>query len=203
MGYGGFEQGGMRRWKPLSEVAAHEHTSAFIEAHGKGESLSAYCKRVGIQRQALSEAIHRMLPDRVDELIGPSADPQKKGTKFENALKPMLKTRGYYPVRQYASRSEFDLLCVGRDKPSLMIQAKKDGRIYFNEWNALYDLATEYGCWPVLAMRPPDGKRGALYFKLLARKEKKGQRNEGMLLPFDPRDPLQDSLLAPPLAATA
>lgn len=203
MSYGGFERGGQRRWEPLTELVAHEHISAFEEAHAKGESLYAYCARVGVQRNALAEAIHRLLPNRVEELIGKPGDPQKKGVKFESSLRSMLKTRGYHALRQYGSKSAYDLLCVGRDKPPLMIQAKKDGKLYFNEWNALFDLATEYGCWPVLAMRPPDGTRGALYFKLLARKERKGQRNDGMLLPFDPRDPHQDSLLAPPLAATA
>lgn len=198
--YGGFERGGHRRWQRLSEVDAHEHIAAFEAAHQSGETLSAYCKRVGIQRQALAEAVRTYIPERADDLIGAPGDPQKRGTKFENSVKGMLKTRGYYAIRQYASHSPFDLLAVGLGKPPLMVQAKKDGKLFFAEWNALFDLATEYGCWPVLARRPLGEDRGALWFRLAGRKEKKGQRNEGLLVPFDPRDPEQESLLAPAVA---
>lgn len=202
MSYGGFERGGQRRWARLGEVDAHEHIAAFEAAHlASGETLSAYSKRTGISRQALAEAIRFYIPERADDLIGAPGDPQKKGTKFEASVRGMLKTRGYYAIRQYASKSPFDLLAVGRDKPPLMVQAKKDGKLFFSDWNALYDLAVMYGCWPVLVRRPPGEDRGAQWFRLAGRKEKKGQRNEGMLVPFDPRDPEQVSLLAPAVAS--
>lgn len=198
-GYGGFGRGGQRRWQPLSEVEAQERIAQFEEAHGTGESLTAFCKRTGVSRQALAEAIRFHVPERVEELIGAPADAAKRGTSFESSLRSMLKTRGYHALRRFGSKGAYDLLAVGRGKPPLMVQAKKDGKLYFDAWNALYDLATEYGCWPVLAMRPPDGSKGALYFRIAGRKAKKGQRGAGLLIPFDPRDPEQASLLAPPV----
>ena len=54
------------------------------------------------------------------------------------------------------------MLAVRADTPSLMIQAKKDGKLGPGEWNELVELAERGGCWPVL-VRPPEGEtKGAL-----------------------------------------
>jgi Holliday junction resolvase len=204
MSYGNFGRGGQRRWEKLSEVDAMEHIAAFEEAHAAtGEALYSYCQRTGVHRNALAEAINFYIPDRAATLIQKPADAGKRGVKFESALKGLMRTRGYYSMRQYGSKSPFDLLCVGLGKPNLMIQAKKDGKLYYNEWNALWEIATANGCLPILAVKPPDGAKGALWFKLAGPKEKKGQRNDGMLIPFDPKHPDQDSLLAPQAATAA
>lgn len=195
MSYGGFEHGGQRRWRPLGEYEANEHITRLAAS---GLSLSAYCRQNSVQRNALAEAIKSFRPELYDGLVGKSADSQRTGTKFEYGVKSMLERRGYYVIRQYGSKSPIDLLAVGKDKPVLFVQVKKDGKLYFNDWNAVYDLAVEHGGWPVLAAKAEP--RGALWYRLMARKEKKGQRNDGLLEPFDPRDPLQVSLLAPAAA---
>lgn len=187
-------------WEPMTDYEAMEHVPK-LSASGLG--FGAYAKQHGLSRQALSEAVKRVNPEfhaRHVEQFG-SGDPQRRGPKFETSAKGVLARRGYLVVKQYASKSAFDMLAVGDGKPVLMVQCKVDGKLVFGEWNALYDLAVAHGCWPVLAVKPPDGAKGALWFKLAGRKETKGLRSEGMLIPFDPRDPTQDSLLAPPLAA--
>lgn len=187
-------------WEPLGDYEANE---AIAEIEPSGLSITAYAKQKNLSRNAVSQAIKERNPDlyaRLLERFG-RPDAPRRGPKFEAASKGVLSRRGYLVVKQYASKSAFDMLAVGDGKPVLMVQCKVDGKLGFGEWNALYDLALAHGCWPVLAVKPPDNGKGALWFRLADRKEKKGMRSEGMLIPFDPRDPTQVSLLAPPLAA--
>lgn len=190
---------GQKLWEPLGEYEAMEHIAGLSQS---GMSLSAYAKARGVNRNALAEAVKRDAPELYERITAdnPSEGKAKSGRSFEAAAKGMLQRRGYYVIRTYGSKSPIDMLAVGLDKPTLFVQAKKDGKLYFGEWNAVFDLATLYGGWPVLVQRPPDGSKGALWFRLLGRKAQKGMRNDGMLLPFEPRDPSQASLLAPATA---
>lgn len=196
------------RWQQLAEkpLAPYDAMEAVAALSASPQSLTSYAASKGLDRLMLSNAVLEQAPDLharlIEEFGGNATANKKRGTSFESAVRGMLMRRGYYVLRTYASKTAVDMLAVGLDKPNLMVQAKRDGRIYFTEWNKLYEKATEHGCWPVMIQRPPGEDRGFQAFRLLAAKEKKGQPNAGMLAPFDPKFPAQDSLLAPALAAS-
>lgn len=188
---------------PLSEYDA---MAAVADLAERPQSFQSYAKAKGFNRRAVGDAVRERAPELHERLVaefgGTARDNKSSGTSFESAVRGMLKRRGYYVLRTYASKTAVDMLAVGIEKPNLMVQCKKDGKLYFSEWNLLYETATVHGCWPVLVRRGAEGK-GFECYRLLAAKAQKGQRNDGMLLPFDPKFPDQDSLLAPPMAASA
>lgn len=186
-------------WKPLDP---YEVLEAVAELSEQPMSFAAYAAKKGYHRSALSEAIKEAAPDLyqriMDEFAGTTGANRRSGASFETGVKGALERRGYYVNKSYASKSPLDMLAVGFDKPNLMVQAKRDGKLYFAEWNALYEIAVRHGCWPVLVRRPPGATRGFEWFRLIQAKTQRGQRNDGMMMPFEPRDPDQTTLLAPP-----
>jgi len=188
-----------RLWKPLTPYEAME---AVADLAASGESFAAYAKRKGYHRSAVAEAVKDENPTLYERLMtehgGNEANAsRRRGASFESSVKGALERRGYLVIKQYASKSAFDMLAIGRDRPNLLVQAKRDGKLPFSEWNALYALAEEHDVWPVLVQRPPGEERGFLWFRLTAAKEKKGLPQAPFLAPFDPREPEQETLLAP------
>lgn len=171
-------------YAPLSDYEVMDH---IVKLRESGLSLSAYSTKVGVHRRALADGIKRENPEAYAELVGTQGDPTRTGTKLETSAKQMLERRGYYVMKSHGSHSALDMIAVGKDKPTLMIQAKKDGKLGSAEWNAVFDLAEAHGCWPVLVSRGPDGK-GALWYRLSRRREFREQQR-GLLDPFDPREP--------------
>ena len=96
--------------------------------------------------------------------VGGGSAPKRYGTRFEYSIKLQLERRGWYVMRSYSSKGVIDLLAVGKDRPALFIQAKSRGVISSAEWNAVYNLATEHGGWPILAMR--ESPRTTTYLRM-------------------------------------
>lgn len=164
-----------------------EHVAALSAS---GMTLYAYAKQKGVSRRTLAEGIKEHRPDVYPVLVGKGGEGQgaAEGRKLEASAKGRLERRGYYVVKSYASKSPIDMLAVGKDKPSLMVQAKRSGSIGSAEWNALYAAAEAHGCWPVLVRRPEGETKGALWYKLTRPREFR-EPQKGLLESFDPADP--------------
>ena len=95
------------------------------------------------------------------------------GRAFEYRARNKLRAAGYFVVRAAQSKGLVDLAAF-RHGRVLFVQCKRSGMIDREEWNALFDLATEHKAVPVLA----EG-RGVRWWELKARREprKRGQRD--------------------------
>ncbi len=125
-----------RRWgsdyrhgrRELGEYEVAEHVAALLES---GLTLYGYCRERGVDRRSLGEGIREHRPDLYARLVGEGGEEKgaPAGRKLEQSAKAMLERRGYYVIRSFLSQSPVDMLAVGRDRPALMVQAKKSGTI--------------------------------------------------------------------------
>lgn len=181
----------------IGEVLDHARK---LEASGLG--IAEYCRQAGVQRRRLAEGIEEHDVDaytrlRASGVIADQVDAPRKGAKLETSAKQMLERKkggGWCVVKQYASKGAFDLLAVGPNRRPLMIQAKKSGVMTREEWNQLYDAAVLFGCLPILVRRPEGESTGAVWFRLLGRKDAPRMRSDPLLAPFDPAHSEQPSL---------
>lgn len=199
-GRGGW-RGGRSPWEAAAEIPDGDVLRHIDRLDETGLGLGEYARELGLQRRRLAEGIRRVAPDRyagfvAAGVISEQVDKGRSGTRLETSAKGMLERRGYYVVKSFASKGALDLLAVGLGRPPLMVQAKKDGALPFEEWNLLYDTAVAHGCWPVLVRRPPGESKGALWFRLAGRKERKHMPSAPLLEPFDPARPEQAALPA-------
>lgn len=192
-------------WQPMSDYQVHE---LLPELRRSGLGLGEFARLKNVHRRALAEGIKECDPAAYAELaasgvIGNQGDAKKTGVKLETSAKQMLERRGYFVVKAYGSHGIADLVALRADTPPLLVQAKKDGKLGPDEWNQLVQAATQAGAWPVLVRRPEETPtKGALWFRLISERPK-GSRLAEYLEPFDPRDPEQATILAPPLAAAS
>ena len=123
--------------------------------------------------------------------------PYALGKAFEGQIRGRLQRRGYFVMRAYASKGKVDLLATGRPTAEhglsgLFVQCKRRGAIGSAEWNALYEIAAEYGGWPVVAMKLSERTVGC--YRLDAPREPRRPGRPWTL--FDPRD--LSELIPPP-----
>jgi len=77
--------------------------------------------------------------------------PNRKGTYFENQVKKIFESKGYYVVRSAASRGVFDLIAIKDGKP-IGIQCKV-GRIPKRELEIIKETGRRYGIVPYTAIK--------------------------------------------------
>jgi Holliday junction resolvase len=104
---------------------------------------------------------------------GGGKSPYAAGRAFERSVRGQLERRDWFVMRAYASKGIIDLLAVGKDRPALMIQAKRRGVISSSDWNAVYLLALKHGAWPVVAMRVSERTTG--FFHLTGERVPRGR----------------------------
>ena len=85
----------------------------------------------------------------------------RRGRTFEHRVRQALEDEGYYVCRSAGSRSPVDLIAIRsaacHQVVNLFVQCKANGQLRPTDWNDLYDLATSYGAWPILAARAARG----------------------------------------------
>lgn len=127
-----------------------------------------YVPRPWERRRPLPEA-----KPRADGTKG-GKSPYRLGRDFERSIRGRLERRDYFVMRSQGSKGKADLLAVGRPclaigVTALFVQCKRRGEIGSAEWNDLFDLATSFGGWPVLASRASE--RTVSFYRLDARRE--------------------------------
>jgi hypothetical protein len=181
-----------------AEVAEHLHAFSVCEL-----SLSEYAKQNQLDRRTFAEGMKRYAPERYAAMVasgrvGEGADKGRTGTKLETSAKGMLERKkgGCWIVfKAHGSHGVADLIALRAGCPTLLVQAKKDGKIGPDEWNELVDVAERAGAWAVLVRRPEGATTGAQWFRLTGARPK-GSRLADFLEPFDPAFPEQPTLLA-------
>lgn len=99
----------------------------------------------------------------------------QNGAAFERRTSVYLTDEGFFVVRSAGSRSLVDLVAV-KPLQVLFVQAKRDGRLDPDEWDALFAAAAHAGAVPVLAAAGPRG-RGIVLTRLLGTK-RRGARTQ-------------------------
>lgn len=108
--------------------------------------------------------------------------PPQRGVSFERSVRDQLRRWEWFVLRSPGSKGPIDLISIRKGFPTLWIQAKVGGVISSTEWNAVMDVAEQYGGWPVLAMRTSPRKTG--FFRLDGRRE--FAEKTRLWAPFDP-----------------
>jgi len=104
------------------------------------------------------------------------------GARFERKIRNLLEENGWWVVRAAASRGEADLIAFRKGHPPLFVQAKRNGRLDYTEWNQLYDLCESLGTVPVLAFQ----QRLPNIPKIQRLAERKGEAgNQGKRAPLE------------------
>lgn len=104
------------------------------------------------------------------------------GADFERTTMRDLESHGYAVVRSAGSHSPADLVAM-RDGRFVLVQCKRNGRLYPDEWNEFLEFCEYAGGTPILASKGPRGG-GIIYRKLTSRK---GGRGRQPLAPWVPQ----------------
>ena len=81
----------------------------------------------------------------------------QNGAAFERQCKKDLEAMGYCVVRSAGSHSPADLVAMNRNRVTLGIQCKRNGRLDPEEWNGFFDWCHLAGIAPVLAEKVRGG----------------------------------------------
>lgn len=135
---------------------------------------------------------------RIDGKTG-GASPYQLGRRFEYSCRGRLERRDYFVMRAHGSKGKIDLLAVGlpclaKGVTGLYIQCKRlstrDAHgevtvaITSAEWNEVYEIATKFGGWPVIATRISERTTG--FYRIDAPREPRKPGRPWTL--FDPAD---------------
>lgn len=97
----------------------------------------------------------------------------RNGADFERQCKDDLESMGYCVLRSAGSHSPADLVVLHRDRVSLGVQCKRNGRLDPDEWNGFFDWCALAGIAPILAEKVRGGIR---YHLITGKKDGSGKQ---------------------------
>ena len=154
----------VRVWKyPLSQQDFEWLFKKFCKS---GRTIKQFCEHHGVRRSRFEKAGEQFSSEQFKEQIAahlPKGSPYKRGRAFEYMIRKKFQDLGCFVWRSPSSKGAADVLVLKAGQQPLMIQAKLDGKLPPDEWDALIGASLQAGAVPILAARPAGGHQMLLW----------------------------------------
>ena len=140
-------------WKSLSD---EKRKALFEDFCSSSLELGQWCVKRKISPGSFSQVMRESFPE---EWLTALKSKKKKssgyvlGRSLEYKVRDLFQAAGYFVVRAAQSKGLVDLVALSKAR-TVLIQCKRSGKISGEEWDQLFNLASEMEMIPVLAERP-------------------------------------------------